>query len=95
MGGLAARPWENKEKGTSGVSWEVTAEAIGPDLTWATAKVTKSARRSDRDVPPPDDPWAASSAPQSGRAPAGAASSAPQSGGAGHWGGGYSDEPPF
>ncbi len=88
VGNLAARPWENKEKGTSGVSWEITADAIGPDLTWATAKVTKSSRRTDRDVPPPDDPWA-------GSTPAGAASTAPRGGSAGNWGGGYSDEPPF
>lgn len=89
VGNLAARAWENKEKGTSGVSWEVTAEAVGPDLTWATAAVSKAARRPGSDVPTPDDPWA-------GSAPAGAASSAPRSGGgAGNWGGGYSDEPPF
>ena len=88
VGNLAGRAWENKEKGTSGVSWEITADAIGPDLTWATAKVSKSSRRPGSDVPPPEDPWA-------GSAPAGAASSAPRGGGAGNWGGGYSDEPPF
>jgi single-strand DNA-binding protein len=82
VGTLAARPWKNETKGTEGVSWEITAEAIGPDLTWATAKVTKSAKHNGgRDVPPPDDPWASS----------GTASSAA----AGSWGGGHSDEPPF
>jgi single-strand DNA-binding protein len=64
VGNLASRAWENKDKGTSGVAWEVTAEAVGPDLTWATASVSKAARRGS-DVPPPDDPWA-------GSAPAGA-----------------------
>lgn len=93
VGSLAARPWENKDKGTSGTSWEITADAIGPDLTWATAKVAKSAKRGDRDVPPPEDPWASSS---SSSAPAGSASSGTRpNGGAGSWGGGYSDEPPF
>lgn len=90
VGNLASRAWKNEQKGTEGVSWEITADAIGPDLTWATAKVSKSSRRTDRDVPPPDDPWAGS-----GSAPAASASSAPRGGSAGNWGGGYSDEPPF
>jgi single-strand DNA-binding protein len=87
VGTLAARSWKNETKGTEGVSWEITAEAIGPDLQWQTAKPVKSSKsRPDRDVPPPDDPW-------SGSAPA--AGSAAQSAAAGSWGGGYSDEPPF
>lgn len=91
VGSVSARDWENKQNGEKGTSWEVLADAVGPDLTWATAKVTRAARKGDQ-VPPPDDPWASS-------APAGAASSTrqgqAQGQSSGSWGGGYSDEPPF
>lgn len=53
VGSLESRSWESGDK--SGISWEITADAIGPDLTFATADV----RRTTRDtVPMPDDPWA-------------------------------------
>lgn len=53
VGALAARDWERD--GKTGTTWEITADGIGPDLTWATATVKRTARDS---VPPPDDPWA-------------------------------------
>lgn len=53
VGNIASRDWESG--GKSGTAWEVTADAIGPDLTFATADVKRTARDT---VPPPDDPWA-------------------------------------
>jgi single-strand DNA-binding protein len=50
MGMLASRPWEDGDK--RGIAWEITADAAGPDLTFATARVIKSSR-----VPLPADPW--------------------------------------
>jgi len=50
VGSIESRVWERD--GKSGIAWEVTADAAGPDLTFATARVTKSSR-----VPLPDDPW--------------------------------------
>lgn len=68
IGNLEAREWENGDK--KGTSWEITADACGPDLTWATAKITRASRDN---VPPPDDPWADASqgTSQPGPAPAG------------------------
>jgi single-strand DNA-binding protein len=57
IGSLAARDWESN--GKSGTAWEITADAIGPDLTFATAEVRRTTRDS---VPPPDDPWSANDA---------------------------------
>lgn len=51
--------WEDKE-GQKRAAWRLTADAVGPDLTWATATMRKAARRSNGDVPP-DDPWATAS----------------------------------
>lgn len=60
------RQWESGEK--SGVSLEVRADSIGPDLRWMDARVNKAARsgQSSREYSPSrqapvDDPWAASS----------------------------------
>lgn len=93
-GTLAARPWEDKE-GNKRESWEITAEALGPDLSYATATVKKAARE---DTPLPDDPWASDTA-ASGTAPAGNSGTRPRktrepaaAGTAGH---AQSDEPPF
>jgi len=54
VGSLAARDWTNEKTGEKGTSWEITADAIGPDLTWATAKVTRAKRDG---APMPEDPW--------------------------------------
>ena len=40
--------------------WELAVSAAGPDLTYATAKISKVRRDS---VPVPDDPWAGPSTP--------------------------------
>lgn len=56
VGNVASRKWKN-DKGESGTSWEITAEACGPDLTWATAKVTRSSKRDGATMP--EDPWGA------------------------------------
>lgn len=83
VGNLAARPWKNDAKGSEGISWEIAVDAVGPDLQWSTAKVTKSTKSAPgRDVPPPDDPWQT--------APAGVGAGTSTAGGY-HAG----DEPPF
>lgn len=43
LGEVKSRPWETKE-GEKRTSLEVEVVAVGPDLRWATAKVTKAAR---------------------------------------------------
>jgi single-strand DNA-binding protein len=53
VGALASRDWESN--GKTGTTWEITADACGPDLTWATAAIKRTRRDG---VPPPDDPWA-------------------------------------
>jgi len=89
VGDLSQRHWEDKETKQPRSGWELTADAIGPDLTWATATVTKTKRGEQA---APDDPWATGSKQ---RPPA--AAGAPAAPGAWPQGtkGGYSDEPPF
>lgn len=66
-GDLAQRSWDDKDNpGKRHYAWELTADAVGPDLSYATATVKRMARNS-RDEVPPDDPWATGS-----RTPAGA-----------------------
>lgn len=61
IGDLAERRWQDpKEPDKTRSAWELTADAVGPDLSWATAAVKKMARGSRGDVPP-DDPWATGS----------------------------------
>lgn len=98
VGNLAARNWKN-DKGETGVSWEITAEAVGPDLTWSTATVTRAKRDG---VPMPADPWESNGngGQPSAPVPAAAGSNGWGSGSPGDaWGTGngapYSDEPPF
>jgi len=55
-GTIAQRIWE-KPDGEKRSTFEVTAEAIGPDLTYAQAAVKKMTRSRGGDVAP-DDPWA-------------------------------------
>ena len=54
--------WEDKDTGQQRSAWRLTADALGPDLTWATATVKKAARRAGAGDAPPDDPWATASA---------------------------------
>jgi single-strand DNA-binding protein len=73
--------WTDEKTQEKRSGWTVTAQAVGPDLTWATATVTKT--KSNREGAAPDDPWNTASKE---RPPA--AAGAPAAGG-------YSDEPPF
>lgn len=57
-GGMYTRPWEDKE-GNKRSSLELRVEAVGPDLRYATAAVTKIRRDSNAASPAPaNDPWA-------------------------------------
>jgi single-strand DNA-binding protein len=61
VGEQQQRSWPDKDDPSkTHYAWEVTADAVGPDLSWATATVKKMAR-SGRDEVPPDDPWATGS----------------------------------
>lgn len=42
VGRLTSRGWETQE-GEKRTGWEITADAFGPDLRWATAQVTRAA----------------------------------------------------
>ena len=42
VGSIAARTWENGDQ--KGIAWEITADAVGPDLQYSTALVRKAAR---------------------------------------------------
>jgi single-strand DNA-binding protein len=90
-GDLAQRHWKDEKSGENRSAWEVTARAAGPDLTFATAVVTKTAKKSG--ATPPGDPWATGSK----RPPVPAAAGAGRAPGAWPTGqqAGYSDEPPF
>ncbi|NUO44661.1 MAG: single-stranded DNA-binding protein [Streptomyces sp.] len=82
IGELRQDHWTDEKTNEKRSSWSVTASAVGPDLTFATAAVTKAAAKGGQT--PPDDPWATASTtrpPATAGAPAGR--------------GGYSDEPPF
>jgi single-strand DNA-binding protein len=87
------RHWKDEKTQENRSAWELTAQAVGPDLTWATATVTKAAKR---DQAAPDDPWATGSKQPPAMAGASAApGSWPQGSGPRGPQGGYSDEPPF
>lgn len=62
---MRQRRYEAKD-GTKRDSWEIQADAIGPDLRYATAKVNKISRNLG---PVPDDPWASTSGPQDSDVP--------------------------
>ena len=64
VGNLASRYWESG--GKSGTAWEITADALGPDLMFATVEIKRTARDS---MPPPDDPWGDSDAPRDATEP--------------------------
>ena len=80
VGELRQDHWTDDKTQEKRSAWGVTAQAVGPELTFATAAVTKAAT-SSRGQTPPDDPWATASAQRPAGAPAAR--------------GGYSDEPPF
>ena len=57
VGRVASRTWETKE-GEKRTDYEITADAVGPDLKWATVKVERASKGGPRATPPADDPWA-------------------------------------
>jgi single-strand DNA-binding protein len=74
-GKLESREWETRE-GDKRTSWEITADAVGPDLRWAMAQVRKADRQQggngyqqqggyQQGPPPAADPWA-TAPPQQG-----------------------------
>jgi single-strand DNA-binding protein len=82
--------WTDEKTQEKRSGWTVTAQAVGAELTFATAKVTKAT--TGRAGTAPDDPWNTASKqrpPAMAGAPA-APGSWPQG-----TKGGYSDEPPF
>lgn len=59
VGHLSYRAWEDDDKNKRSAV-EVVADAIGPDLTWATASVAKTNRRSvdePQDYDPAEEPF--------------------------------------
>jgi single-strand DNA-binding protein len=91
-GELRQRFWEDETTKQKKSAWEVTASAVGPELTFATAKVSKVKTRDGQSVGP-DDPWATGSKERP--TAAAGASRAPGEWPTGAQQGGYSDEPPF
>ncbi|GGU53186.1 single-stranded DNA-binding protein [Streptomyces violascens] len=87
VGELRQHSWTDEKTNEKRSAWEVTANSCGPDLTFATATVTKTTRTNGS--APGDDAWSTASRTRPA-VPAGAGAPAngqPQ--------GGYSDEPPF
>jgi single-strand DNA-binding protein len=67
-GTLIARPWEDKD-GAKRETWEISADTVGADLTYATVSIKRSNRAN---APAPVDPWSGESATESqpaGQAP--------------------------
>lgn len=87
VGDMRQRHWTDEKTNEKRSAWEVTADAVGPDLTFATATVTKTIRTAGS--APSDDTWSTASRTRPA-VPAG--TGAPANGQAQ---GGYSDEPPF
>jgi single-strand DNA-binding protein len=84
--------WTDEKTQEKRSGWTVTAQAVGAELTFATAKVTKAVANARGDVPP-DDPWNTGSKERP--TAAAGASRAPGAWPTGAHQGGYSDEPPF
>jgi single-strand DNA-binding protein len=80
--------WTDDKTQEKRSGWSVTAQAVGAELTFATAKVARTAAPG-RNQTAPDDPWnTASKERPAGAWPEGSPGPrGPQ--------GGYSDEPPF
>jgi single-strand DNA-binding protein len=66
QGRLKCRSYEDRE-GAKRTSWELEVDAIGPELQWATARVTKTSRQGGgqgqsqqrQQRQPASDPWGA------------------------------------
>jgi single-strand DNA-binding protein len=92
IGDLRQDHWKDEKSGENRSAWSVHALAVGPDLTFATAKVTKTAKTGGGQAAP-DDPWNTASKQRPAE---------PAAAGGGHLPGqwptpqpGYSAEPPF
>ena len=110
QGKLESRDFETRD-GDKRTVWEVTATSVGPELSWATARVQRVDRQqggqngSQGHPPPADDPWTRTPQGQQQQQPA--YQGAPQGqqgyqqqpsyggGQQGFAGGGFPDEPPF
>jgi single-strand DNA-binding protein len=57
MGRVASRTWETRE-GEKRTDYEITADAVGPDLKWDTVKVEKASKGAPKAAQVADDPWA-------------------------------------
>ena len=57
-GRLREERWEDRETGQQRSTWRLTVDAMGPELTTATAKVERIKREAV--TAPQDDPWATS-----------------------------------
>ncbi|MFE0778801.1 single-stranded DNA-binding protein [Streptomyces sp. NPDC058861] len=58
-GDLRQRSWEDPKTKETRYGWEVTADAVGPDLSFATARVEKVAK--NHAGAPGDDTWESAS----------------------------------
>ena len=57
VGRVASRTWETRE-GDKRTDYEITADAVGPDLKWDTVKVSKASKGAPKAAQVADDPWA-------------------------------------
>ncbi|WP_331728331.1 single-stranded DNA-binding protein (plasmid) [Streptomyces goshikiensis] len=90
VGDLRQKSWKDDKSGETRYAWELEASAVGPDLTFATATVSKVGKTSGS--APGDDTWATASRTRPA-APAGAPAPAPAAAPAGAQA--PQGEPPF
>jgi single-strand DNA-binding protein len=70
VGDLKQRSWTDEKTNEKRSAWEVEGSAVGPDLTFATATVSKVAK--SQGSAPGDDAWESASRARPAAAPAGA-----------------------
>tara|TARA_R110002020_G_scaffold335482_2_gene550623 strand:- start:2576 stop:3001 length:426 start_codon:yes stop_codon:yes gene_type:complete len=72
IGRLTSREYDTRE-GEKRTGWDVTAEAFGPDLRFASASVTRAVKGSgnspQNSAAPVEEPWATPSADDAGSVP--------------------------
>lgn len=69
VGDLRQRTWTDEKTNEKRSAWEVDASAVGPDLAFATATVTKVTKTNG--AAPGDDAWESASRTRPAAAPAG------------------------
>jgi single-strand DNA-binding protein len=94
QGRFTARNWETKE-GEKRTSFDLQVDSVGPELRWATAKVSKVAKGGFSQGGPDDDPWSALPRDNQQRTAAAAGGVDGPWSGNGGFGNAFSDEPPF